>query len=233
MSSYRTIGILGGMGPEATAELYLRIIRLFQRESGAVLDEDFPEILIISLPLPDVVKTHADDVRIRTMLVGAAQRLVAAGAELIAIPCNTVMRHQEQLRRSVNIPILNIIDETTGEIRRQGYLRVGLLATDSTVREGLYATALPGASLIVPSEQRQEQVTQSILNIMAGKKRGSDVRRLNGIIEEFKRQGAEKVILGCTELPLLLRDCADAIDSLAVLARRTYESAAEGDEKRR
>src|SRR3989339_318028 len=90
MAEYRKIGILGGMGPEATADLYLEIIRIFQQELGAKYDDEFPQIFINSLPLPDVVEQNFSEAQVIYLLKEGVKKLEQAGADFIVIACNTV-----------------------------------------------------------------------------------------------------------------------------------------------
>lgn len=198
----KAIGILGGMGPEATAELYLRIVRIFQQDYGAKYDADFPEMIIVNLPIPDVVDREEEGVK--EMLIDAVKRMQDACAKFIVIPCNTVSLFIADMKKEVRIPILNIVEETLKEVKG----RVGLIATEMTIRNKLYGEVITC----------DEVVTDIILNIMAGKKTGEDRDKLLRMIEKLKGLGAEKVILGCTELPLLLTD-DDCIDTIDVLAR--------------
>lgn len=215
---YRKIGILGGMGPEATAELYLRIIRIFQQRYGAVYDSDFPEIIIINLPLPDTVENVCEDDRVKDMLIEGARKLEAAGADFISIPCNTVTSYLPELANAVSIPIINIVQETTNEIAQRQIKKVGLLGTYATIRSKVYENAMLDAKVIPLGEPEQKIVTQIIINILAGKKSIEDRELLNAYIENLKKRGAEKVILGCTELPLIITNNRDALDTLQILA---------------
>ena len=83
----KSIGILGGMGPEATAELYLRIIRIFQVRYGAKYDSDFPEIIIINVPIPDVVEDVTQEQKVKEMLLESVRKLQTAGVDIIARVC--------------------------------------------------------------------------------------------------------------------------------------------------
>ena len=115
---YKKIGILGGMGPEATAELYLKIIKIFQDKFGAKYDSDYPEIMIYNLPLPDVVEKIDQSSKIKEMLVKGVQKLESWGVDFIAIPCNTVNFFLPEMRTAVSIPILSILEETAKEVNK-------------------------------------------------------------------------------------------------------------------
>ena len=213
---YKTIGILGGMGPEATAELYLQIVRIFQKEYGAKYDDDFPEIIIINLPIPDVVENPSTGEEVRKMLIEGVKKLEVAGADFIAIPCNTVTKYLSKLQNSVNVPIINIVEETCVKIKKLGLKNVGLLGTETTINCGLYVTG--GINLIKPLREQQKAITRIIMNVLAGMKSEADKLELNLIISDLKRKGAKKVILGCTELSLLTQDDNNTIDTLEILA---------------
>ncbi|MBU0666640.1 MAG: amino acid racemase [Nanoarchaeota archaeon] len=212
MSSYRTIGILGGMGPEATMELYRRIIRIFQRDYNAVYDNDFPEIIILNLPIPDVVENSEQNQIVKLMLVNGSKRLESAGADFIAIPCNTVSLFLKDIKKEVSIPLLNIVKETTNSVKNE---KIGLLGTETTIREGFYQKYLK--NLILPSKKEQKLTTKVIMNVLAGKKKQSDNETMMFLVKSLFDKGAEEVILGCTELPLIYNgtNCIDTIDVLA------------------
>lgn len=219
---YKKIGILGGMGPEATADLYLRIIQIFQREYGAVYDSDFPEIVILNLPIPDVVESTDDEDKVREMLVDGLKRLVNIGSDFIVVPCNTVMCYIDELRKVVNVPLVNVIQETSNEIFDCGFKIVGLLGTESTIRNNLYGKILGDVKVLTLGESEQRETTRIIMNILSGIK--SDEAILLGFVKKLKKMGAEKVILGCTELPLVVKS-DDVIDTLEILARSAVKMA--------
>src|SRR3989338_835754 len=125
--AYKVIGILGGMGPEATACLYLKIIKIFQERYGAKYDADFPKIFICNLPLPDVVETADTSNRVRDCLVKAVQELASVGVDFIAIPCNTVSYFQREVREAVSIPVLSLPEEVAKVVRSKRFKKVGLL----------------------------------------------------------------------------------------------------------
>lgn len=218
-NKYKTIGILGGMGPEATAELYLRLIRIFQQEYGAKYDDDFPEIIIINLPIPDVVEKPTEEKRVEQMLVAAAQKLQTMGADIIAVPCNTVMSFLPSLQRAVSIQILNPVEEAAADVKRLGMATVGIIATEMTLSNQLYQEQMQETRFLIPDKKAQQQTTKIIMNILAGQKRDDDKMLLLDLIKTLKNSGAEKVILGCTELPLLIKDNIDTIDTVGILAK--------------
>ncbi len=223
--NYKKIGILGGMGPEATAELYLRIVRIFQKKYGAKYDCDFPEMIICNLPLLDVVEGGNKDVEVENMLVYGVRKLEAAGADFIAIPCNTVTYYLPTLRRAVAIPILSILEETASAVKEENLSCVGLLATRMTLETGIYEEVLGEVELVKPTPQQVSQITKVIMNILSGKKKRNDYQALVQIVQELQQRRAQKVILGCTELPLLIGQIPETIDTIEVLAKAVVKRA--------
>jgi len=206
---FKKIGILGGMGPEATAEFYLRIIRIFQQKYGAKYDSDFPEMVILNLPLPEVVEDVQENVE--DILNYGVKKLEAAGVDFIAIPCNTAMLFLGE----TSIPVVSIVEET----KKVFSGKLGVLGTKATLQKKLY-----GDNLLMSSLESQDKITKVIMNILSGKKLKEDQSFLFSEIENLKSEGAEKVILGCTELPLLV-STEDTIDTIEILAQAVVNEA--------
>lgn len=201
--SFKKIGILGGMGPEATAQAYQEIIRIFQERFGAKYDVDFPEIIIVSKPIPDVVERVENENQTLVLLNNGIAQLTTAGADFVIIACNTVQRFLPELRKSASLPILGIAEEVAKCLQ---FKMVGLLATEATMNARIFEDALEpsGVTVIKPNKKEQSMVTNIILNIMNGKKTDADKAMLLMIVDSLKLSGAEAVILGCTDLPLLI-----------------------------
>jgi|TARA_Y100000310_G_C20646740_1_gene797080 aspartate racemase len=225
MSKYKTIGILGGMGPEATAGLYLRIIQLFQQKYGAIYDSDFPEIIIVNLPIPDVVENADEQNLVKEMLIQGVSKLEKAGADFVAIPCNTVTYYIKEMQSTVSIPIINLLQETANAVKKSGVKQVGLLGTETTIKSKIYDKVLDGLQILTLEKPEQTETTKIIMNILAGRKNPEDRKKLLGLIQKLRNNGAKKVILGCTELPLLIKANDDVFDTLETLAKSVIERA--------
>lgn len=228
----KIIGILGGMGPEATADLFLKIIRA----TPAPTDQDHLRIIIDNNPqIPDrtqaILAGGADPV---PALLATARNLAGAGAELMVIPCNTAHYFYDRITAAVPIPVLHIVRETADYVRKEypALRTAGLLATTGTIRTRLYHDGFAGAgyAVLTPPEAVQAEVMAAIYGddgIKAG--------RLAGPAEVMKRAaavlieaGAEAVICGCTEIPLVLRDGdipAPVLDPTAILAAAAVREA--------
>lgn len=222
----KKIGIIGGMGPESTILFYSEIVKIFQRKFNAKYDSDYPEMFICNLPIPDVVNGIQDEKIIKDMLSNTAKKLETLGMDFISIPCNTIHLFYETIKKSVSIPVLNIVEETAKKIKSSGYKKAGLLATETTYRNGLYDDWLKkyDIKLVVPSERDITEITRIIMNIMNGKRFPNDRKTIKRIKEKLIRDGAECIVLGCTELPVLIQNKdidVKLFDTVKILAGST------------
>ncbi len=219
----KTIGIIGGMGPQATAELYMAVVGILQRRSGARYDADFPPVLIHSVPAPDVVERLEDEERLAGMLVDSARILEAAGAQLLAIACNTAHIVHSRVASAVSVPVLDLPAEVAAAAATVGYRRVGLLATGLTMDRWLYREpcARLGIELLEPDAVQRDRLTRVIMAVLAGQELSASRRILIDLLGDLAERGADAVVLGCTDLgPLLagLDTPLPVIDSTLVLA---------------
>ena len=202
------------MGPEASAELYIRLVQTFQAR-GAVYDEDFPTIYIYNLPAPDIAEKEND---ILMLLINGLEKLRKMGSELLAVPCNTATCIIEKYGNFSDF--ISIVRETVKKAKEYGYRKVGLFGTKLTLKIGIYQSLLKkcGIEFILPTEKERDEITKIILNILAGKKLPTDKLILEKIAARMTKEGAESIILGCTELPLLFKNSnIRTIDTIQVL----------------
>ena len=205
---HKRIGILGGMSPESTAAYYQYITRAYTERFG---DYGYPEIIIYSVSFQPYVDWPQQD---RWDLVAqglgeAAQKLEAAGADLIVIATNTMHLVFDQVQASVNVPILSLLDAVSEAIQARGIKTVGLLGTRFAMEKGFYQDALArkGITVLVPGKEDREYVNAVIYNeLVAGQIRHESRAGFVAIIKKLAERGAEGVILGCTEIPLLVSE---------------------------
>lgn len=221
--SKKTIGVLGGMGPEASAELYFKIIKYCQKKYNAKLDEDYPSIIIYNLPAPQMIDNLKNKNKLRSALIGGIKRLENAGADFIVVACNTAHYFLSDLQKNVSIPILSIIEEVGGLLVKNKIKKVGLLATITTIKQKIYENRLRnlGISILVPDKKSQRRVLSIIRKTIAGKSSERDRLFLKILIEKLKLKGAQSIVLGCTELPLIISQkdfSIPLVDTLQVLA---------------
>ncbi|HQD39229.1 MAG: amino acid racemase [Firmicutes bacterium] len=205
----KVVGIIGGMGPQATVDLFQKIIDI----TPAKCDQEHLKILIYCDPtIPDrtraILGKGSSPV---PKLLGAARSLIEMGAELLAIPCNTAHYFVPVLQKSLPVPVIHMLHEVAQEIRRKhsGVEKVGLLATDGTIAAGVYEKALRERSLVVlyPEEAEQRKVMEVIYGergVKAGTVAPWQTEELDGVIESLRKRGAGAVIAGCTEISYLL-----------------------------
>lgn len=207
----KTIGILGGMGPEATAHFFNLIIR----HTAAAKDQDHVSVLIYSLPqiperTPAILGRGPSPV---PLLRRGIRALARAGADFIVIPCISAHAFLEEIRRTSPVPILSLVEEALAGAKkmRPRPKRVALLASTGTVQSRLFANpfAAAGIETIVPTEKEQARVMEAVFGrrgVKAGFTEGRPRKTVLDIAGRLIRRGAEAIIAGCTEIPLVLGD---------------------------
>ena len=219
------IGVLGGMGPEASAKFYLRIVQLFQSELQARHNFDYPEMLIHNIPSPDNVEAGVGD-ELRQYLLDSVALLEAASMEMLAIPCNSAHVHIDAVAEAASTPVMNILEETAKEIGRSGNRRVLLLGTKSTLDYNIYPPYLErfGITVVLPKLPHQHVVTRAIMAVCDGSLNENTRNSVLSVITSYP--DIDGVVLGCTELPAIVsqKDMAvQCFDTLELLARATVE----------
>lgn len=230
----KTIGILGGMGPEATIDLFTKIVR----GTRVRKDQDHLRILIDNNPkVPD--RTLAIQGRGPSplpLLIQGGKLLERAGADFIAIPCVTAHHFYPNLQEELGIPILHIADETMKYIhtRMKGIYKIGLIATTGTVDAGLFQKGFSHShiDLTLPSPRIQKnQVMEAIYGKKGIKAIGPSLyskRLIHRTCKALIEQGTQAILAGCTEIPLVLKEgelSIPIIDPIIILARASVERA--------
>jgi len=213
-SKLKKIGILGGIGPAASSSLYGKLINLAQDIFGAEQDSDFPPMVINSIAMVGFDETgFTDPKKVKKQLIDGVRMLESAGCDFIIIACNTVHFFINEMRAVVKIPIVSIIDESVRTAKASHSKKLGVLSSESTYNLRIYADALEknGITPILATHSQQEMLNSVILNVMAGIQGKRDTRIIGKIIYSMKRQGAEGIILGCTEIPLAIHQDDSAL----------------------
>jgi aspartate racemase len=227
----KIIGVLGGMGPDATIELFTQIVR----RTRAKKDQEHLRVLIDNNPkVPDrTAAVLSGGASCLPELTRSARALKRAGADFIVIPCVTAHYFHDALQKRTSLPVLHVIEETVKRIRKRhpGVRRIGLLASTGTIAAGLFQKALAGTKveLLVPSENTQKDVVMKAIYAVkaagATAEAGSLARQAG---DELVRRGAQVVIAGCTEIPLVLKDGdlpVPVVDPIAILAEVAIDRA--------
>ena len=224
----KVIGILGGMGPDATAELFWRIIKATpvrrKQDHLRIIIDNNPKIPELTPAVSGEGKSHLDEI------IKTALNLEKAGAEIIVMPCNTAHYYLDNLRQNVQVPVIDMIWETANYISQQfaEMKKVGLLAATGTVKTELYQSKLELREVLLPDKGSQGEVMEVISSVQLGHTQGATRRKAASIAQLLVDRGAEAIIAGCTELSLVLSEqeiSVPLIDSLQILAAAAVREA--------
>ncbi len=228
--SEKMLGILGGMGPLATAYFTKLIVEMTDADKD---QKHIPMMIFNDTSIPDRTEFILDDTKDNPVpkLVSDAKILESTGVCNIAIPCNTAHYFYQEIQKAVNIPVINIVEETVKYISEhysEG-TRVGILATKGTIASKVYQNFCDkyGLSYIVPSAKLKE-VLMSVIYDQVKMGKSVSEKDFTSIISIMKNSGADVVILGCTELSVIKNDLklksSSIVDSMEVLSKTCIES---------
>ena len=228
MAQYR-LGVLGGMGPQATNTFYQFIID----RTAAHNDQEHVNTLILSdSDMPDrtaaILGSDGAKQAVFSRLLADAKLLEGAGCTAIAVPCNTSHYFLDRVQEHIGIPVLHMIRETAKTLATQGKRRPGILATDGTIQTGLYQKefAAFGIEAVTPTPAAQDLVMSLIYDdIKAG--RDGDPQEFTAIHRDLEAQGCDCGVLACTELSVFAAQHhlpAFYTDAMAVLAERSVQA---------
>jgi aspartate racemase len=216
--THRVVGIIGGMGPEATVDLMRRIIA----KTPARDDEDHIHLIVESNPkipsrIAHLIERSGPDPT--PELIRMAGNLQRAGAQALAIPCNTAHAYADSIRRAVAIPLLDMVNLTVDEIAAGRSPRVGLLASTAVHNAGLYARAFSARGIATVQPAQQEEVMALIKAVKRGDT-GAQAQAALGRIALDMADRADVLLIGCSELSVIAAGITvPFVDSLDVLAQ--------------
>jgi aspartate racemase len=196
------IGILAGMGPKSTAPFVDKVVQLCQEMYGAKHDADFPPMMIYSCPTPFYLDRPLDHMALEASIISGAQKLAATGVDFIVIPCNTAHRYFDNIKNSVEVPILNIVDEAAKSIPA-GKNKVTLLSTPSTFEAGIYQNRLSSLGCdFVWNESWQPLINQIILSVKENGALSQAFSLWQTLLDEIGEQ-VDTILLACTDLTIV------------------------------
>jgi aspartate racemase len=225
VTGWRTIGVIGGMGPAATVDFLARLVTAV----GAADDRGHPRILVDSNPhMPDRnAARRGEGPSPGPALAAMARGLEAQGAELLAMPCNAAHGWADEIRAATDLPFIDMVAAAAREAIATGAPRIGVIAVEATLESGLYHRPLEaaGLELLAPDADAVRRLVQ---RVKAGDMGPGARDEARAIAEALATGGAGAVIAACTEIPLVLD--AEAcrlpfIDSTAALVRATLAAA--------
>lgn len=203
----KTLGIIGGLGPETTSEFYLDIVFLCQKKDKI----HRPSIIIASVPLPykieeEAIAKNIGFEKIPPFLIKEAKRLEKAGADFIVMPCNSLHVFIKELRGAVGIPVLSIVEETVKFLKKNNLNKVGIVSTSATIKNKLYENAFVENKIgyETPDDFQQAKMGKFILNLVTGMQNNKNREELIQIINDFEKKKVDCVVLACTDLQLLI-----------------------------
>ena len=219
----KTLGILGGVGPETTSKVYHSIIGSFRKKKQS----NYPAILIYNLPFPFVIEKEAiiDGVNSHKMipyLVGGAKILEKAGSDFIILPCNTLHKYSKEIREAIKIPFLSILDETVSQLKSKKIKTVGILATETTVKDKLYESILKdnGIDYLYPTRSEQNNINKIIVELLNNKRSKLQEKKIKLVCSSLRKRGAKAILLACTDLQIVASNInisVPIIDSTEIL----------------
>lgn len=218
------LGVIGGLGPIATAHFMELVIQMTRAEC----DQQHLDMIIYNIPsTPDrtaYLLGHSSESPLPKLL-SAGQGLCRAGVSYIALPCVTAHSFLPELEAQLGVPVIDGVKETALYLHSRGIRKAGILATEGTIGLRLFHRELEelGIEPVAPDEEGQRAVTELIYGcVKAG--RAAELSAFHRVSRQLRQQGAQVIVLGCTELSLIKRDCAvgaGCLDVLEVLAQRS------------
>ena len=230
----KTIGLIGGMSWESTVTYYQIINTVVKERLGGLHSA---RCILYSVEFDEIERCQSsgDWERAGAILAGAAAGLERAGADFIVICTNTMHKEAGPVRAAVSVPLLHIAQVTAAELRRQGVERVALLGTRYTMEQDFYQSVIAdsGIEVLIPGEEARARVNAVIFDELCRGVISQDSRRaFLDIIAELAGRGAQGVILGCTEIGLLVRQEDTPVplfDTTLLHAKRAALDALEGE----
>jgi aspartate racemase len=221
----KTIGMIGGTSWVSTLEYYRQLNEETNRQLGGL---EAARCLLFSYNFADIARLKALDPEqglVRDQVIQAAEKLAAAGAEILVLCANTLHMFAADVERAVPLPLVHIAAATAAEIQKHGLTRVGLLGTRATMEKEFYRERLAAAGIatVIPELAEREFIDRAIMTEMVkGIFRGEVRLRFLETMKQLADQGAQGIVMGCTEIPLLMGSESPGLplfDTLAIHVR--------------
>lgn len=223
MKNKGAICILGGMGPEASARMLEVMVSMAARDFGAKNGDDFPEIVLFSVPVPDFISDKRKLPQALSMLKQRINFMNNMDVSSVAIACNTAHILLADLQKFSKVPFVSMIEAVGDQVESQDIGKVGILASPLTIGFGLFQGTLEKRKIgvIIPNKRQLTALERIIRNVIAGGVAKKDIQELVLIAGDLKRRGAKGIVLGCTELPLIFPQnfSLPVFDSIRIMAR--------------
>ena len=204
----KTIGIIGGMSYESTVEYYKIVNEEVNKRCGGLHSA---KMLMESYDFDEIerLQTAGDWAKLGKILSDSAKKLEKAGADYIAIATNTMHLVADEVQKNISVPLIHIGEATADYIKERNIDTVALLGTIYTMTKPFYKDKLKdhGINAVIPDEKQRHVINDIIFNeLCVGIIREESEQKLNAIIEDCMAKGAQAVVLGCTELPNIIKE---------------------------
>lgn len=222
----KSVGVIGGLGPETTSEFYLEVIFGCQKQNATRR----PLVVISSVPLlfeieKDLIASNTGKERYIPFLVNEAQRLEKSGVDFLVMPCNSLHVFIKEIRAAVKIPVLSIVEETISYLQQNNFSNVGLISTSATVKNNVYEDELRKNQITfeTPSDLEKAKMDKIIQKLIEGRQLNADRAEIINTANNLAKSGVDCVALACTDLQLLLPSSTDVpiFDTMKILANAT------------
>lgn len=219
----KRIGVLGGIGPEATGEFYNKLIQKLQEKGLIKSNRDFPQIVINSIPAPELIYEKISDEELKPYINGLKE-LDKFGVDFIVMVCNTIHLYYDKLQNEINTPIIDLREELRHMLKRKGIKSTLIIGTPNTIKQGLYR--FRDIEHSEPNEEEIKKLTDSIFNFNKGIDKQKQVQKVRKICDKYLNEGAGTIILGCTEFAVMLGEenlpKINTIDTLVEVTTRKF-----------
>ena len=220
--SGKKIGILGGIGPEATGRFYLKLISEIQKKRLVRNNTDFPQIIINSIPAPELVGKDIPKEDLRAYIEGLKE-LDRMDLDFIVMACNTIHLFYDELQSKITTPILDLRKEVKNYIADNKIETASILGTPSTMNSNLYKSE--GVKYIEVNARDQKLLSKAIVEFNKGNGKDKHTQKILKLARRYLNKGAEILILGCTEIALMLENQnIPKIDTLNILVNSTISN---------
>ena len=224
----KTVGILGGFGPETTAQFQLKIVDLFREKKLAVR----PSMIIFNTPIflqieNDLINNSGKVNNFIPFLINGIHILEKSGADFLVLPCNTLHVLLPILKVKVDMPFMDLIQETTDSLKEKKVDKIAIIATEQTIKSNMHQNRLKLKEItpVVPTKIDQEKINRIISDLLDNKNQKKLKEDLRAIIKKFHSQGIKNILLACTDLQLIFPNIEGVIvyDTLDILAKSTVK----------
>jgi len=199
----KKIGILGGIGPEATGEFYLALILKFQEKDLIKSNKDFPQIIINSIPAPELLSENISEKDLRPYIKGLKE-LEKFGVDFIAMLCNTVHLFHKKFQKEIKVPIVDLRKEVKNYLFDKKIKSATVLGSPNVIKKGLYKFG--NVKYVNLSNEEIKILNKAVFDFNRGFDKIKQGKIVGNIAKKCIKRGADLIILGCTEVAIMLKD---------------------------